>query len=50
MKIEGAVALVTGGAMGIGKEVVETLLQKGVKVRALNSIWEVIIMSISNQK
>ncbi|PIK43682.1 putative 15-hydroxyprostaglandin dehydrogenase [Apostichopus japonicus] len=32
MKIEGAVALVTGGAMGIGKEVVETLLQKGVKL------------------
>lgn len=32
MKIEGTVALVTGGAMGIGKAVAETLLQNGAKV------------------
>ena len=33
MKIEGAVALVTGGASGIGKALCEKLLQGGTKVR-----------------
>ena len=33
MKIEGGVALVTGGASGIGKAVCEKLLQGGAKVR-----------------
>lgn len=31
MKIEGAVALITGGAMGIGRAMAETLLQNGAK-------------------
>ena len=32
MKIEGTVALVTGGASGIGKATCRKLLQKGAKV------------------
>ena len=32
MRIEGSVALVTGGASGIGKSICEHLLQKGAKV------------------
>mgnify|MGYP002255491460 CR=1 FL=1 len=32
MKIEGAVALITGGASGIGKAICEKLLQDGAKV------------------
>ena len=32
MKIEGTVALVTGGASGIGKAVCMSLLQRGAKV------------------
>ena len=32
MKIEGTVALVTGGASGIGKAVCKILLQRGAKV------------------
>jgi len=32
MKLEGAVALITGGALGIGKKLAETLLQKGTTV------------------
>ena len=32
MKIEGSVAIVTGGASGIGKAICEKLLQGGAKV------------------
>ena len=35
MDITGKVALVTGGAGGIGKAMVETLLQKGAKVSVI---------------
>ena len=34
MRIAGSVALVTGGASGIGKSICEHLLQKGAKVCA----------------
>ncbi|KAL9975504.1 hypothetical protein ACROYT_G012669 [Oculina patagonica] len=36
MKIEGAVALVTGGASGIGKAICEKLLQQGAKIHFLD--------------
>lgn len=36
MKIEGAVALITGGASGIGKAICEKLLQDGAKVQFLD--------------
>lgn len=49
MKIEGAVALVTGGAMGIGKEFVETLLQKGVKLCNFLDLNEVVGSSVAEE-
>ena len=36
MKVEGKVAVVFGGAMGIGKEYVSYLLKEGAKVRISN--------------
>lgn len=40
MKIEGGVALVTGGASGIGKAVCEKLLQGGAKVSKPFQMWK----------
>ena len=38
MKIQGNVALVTGGAGGIGKALAQALLQRGAKVDLLHLI------------
>ncbi|PFX27962.1 15-hydroxyprostaglandin dehydrogenase [NAD(+)] [Stylophora pistillata] len=52
MKIEGAVALVTGGASGIGKAICEKLLQGGAKVQFLDinkTTGEETLKSLNNQ-
>ena len=38
MKIEGSVAIVTGGAQGIGEHICRALLEKGGKVRSSSSL------------
>lgn len=52
MKIEGAVAIVTGGASGIGKAICEKLLQGGAKIHFLDinkSVGEETQKSFNNQ-
>lgn len=52
MKIEGAVAIVTGGASGIGKAICEKLLQSGAKIHFLDinkSVGEETQKSFNNQ-
>ena len=38
MKVDGSVAIVTGGARGIGRGYVEALLEKGAKVGIIDDL------------
>ena len=48
MDLQGCVAIVTGGAGGIGAALCKSLLSRGVKVSCRNLLWYVIKCSWNN--
>ena len=48
MDVQGSVAIVTGGAAGIGAALCKSLLSRGVKVSFRNILWCVILICSFN--